>query len=240
MFSPKKTYKRSPYIDIGNNPEIKKAFLAMRNGYPEKPWNKQCHGLKFRQKANIVISKLVEKTLPLIYNKTKTVVIIPWRSGLAFGEAYRLAGIKNFYHISSKRNEKTLETEVDYESGRLNSGSLVIITDPMLATGNTMADAIIRIKKKNIAEENIIINSVIAAPSGVAKIKKMFPDITIIVGAMDKKLDKKGYIVPGLGDFGDKYFADMNIKDIEKFLKDFKLDKTTKNKLAARIKKQAV
>ena len=220
--------------------EAQTAFDAIRQGYPNAPLSEQCRGQEFREQSEIILEKLARLTAEKISNKSKTVVLLPWRSGLAFGKSYRSLGIDSFYHLSSKRDEETLETMVDYEIGEADETNTVIIADPMFATGNTMIDAISRMKEKGVREENIIINSVVAAPIGIAKVKKDYPNIKIIVGALDEKLDHKGFIVPGLGDFGDKYFSGMSGEEIKRLADDFHLDETGWQKAIERIEKQTI
>lgn len=82
---------------------------------------------------------------------------------------------------------------------------LVIVADPMLATGGSAADAITQIKKRGAA--NIRLLNLVAAPEGVAKVQKEHPDVDIYCAALDDHLNDHAYIVPGLGDAGDRLFG---------------------------------
>ncbi|MCV6595014.1 MAG: uracil phosphoribosyltransferase [Silicimonas sp.] len=82
---------------------------------------------------------------------------------------------------------------------------LVIAVDPMLATGNSSAAAIDLIKEKGA--KNIRFLCLLAAPEGVARMKEAHPDVPIVTAALDEKLNEKGYIIPGLGDAGDRMFG---------------------------------
>jgi len=82
---------------------------------------------------------------------------------------------------------------------------LTIAVDPMLATGNSSAAAIDVIKEAGA--KNIRFLCLLAAPEGVARMKEAHPDVPIVTGALDEKLNDKGYIVPGLGDAGDRIFG---------------------------------
>ena len=230
-------------IIVALNPKLKKNFDILRRGYPNATWSKQTKGRKFREAAEDILKALTDKILELVgsRNKKRIVVVMPWRSGLAFGKSYRDVDVKKFYHLSSRRDEKTLYPIVDYEYGTApKKRNIVIIADPMLATGNTALDAIKRVRRKDIAPQNIIVNSVIAAPVGIAKIKKNYPKIRIITGVLDKKLDQRGFIIPGLGDFGDKYFAEMDKDDMKKFIDSFELPSEARQKLKNRIVKHSV
>src|SRR5690625_4228634 len=81
----------------------------------------------------------------------------------------------------------------------------LIVIDPMLATGGSANDAIHSLKKRGA--QNIRLMCLVAAPEGVEVIKNEHPDVDIYLGAMDEHLDDKGYIVPGLGDAGDRLFG---------------------------------
>lgn len=81
----------------------------------------------------------------------------------------------------------------------------VIVLDPMLATGGSAIDAISQIKKRN--PKDIKFMCIIAAPEGLEALKKAHPDVDIFVGALDDHLNDHGYIVPGLGDAGDRIFG---------------------------------
>lgn len=82
---------------------------------------------------------------------------------------------------------------------------LVIAVDPMLATGNSSAAAIDKIKEAGAT--NIRFLCLLAAPEGVARMKEAHPDVPIVTAALDDQLNEKGYIVPGLGDAGDRMFG---------------------------------
>lgn len=80
-----------------------------------------------------------------------------------------------------------------------------IVIDPMLATGGSANDAIHSLKKRGAT--NIKLMCLIAAPEGVEVIQKEHPDVDIYLAALDERLDEKGYIIPGLGDAGDRLFG---------------------------------
>ncbi len=82
---------------------------------------------------------------------------------------------------------------------------LVIAVDPMLATGNSSVAAIDMLKKAGAT--NIRFLCLLAAPEGVARMKEAHPDVPIVTAAVDEKLNEQGYIIPGLGDAGDRMFG---------------------------------
>ena len=81
----------------------------------------------------------------------------------------------------------------------------VFVVDPMLATGGSAVDAISQLKKHGC--KNIRFLCIIAAPVGLKRLQEAHPDVDIIVGSLDEKLNEIGYIVPGLGDAGDRIFG---------------------------------
>jgi uracil phosphoribosyltransferase len=211
------------YVKIESTPEIDLAFEVLRKGYPNESLENQTKGPEFREASDVIISTLVEKSLEILpkINRDQIVVVLPWRSALAFAENFVDSGVTNFYHLSSKRIETTLHTEVTYESGELSNDSYVIIADPMLATGNTITDTIIRVKNMGIPEDHILVVSVLAAPIGVYSVLDKYNEVKVLLGVLDKDLTSTGYISPGLGDFGDKYFADFidNPEKVQAYLR---------------------
>ena len=104
------------------------------------------------------------------------------------------------------RNEKTLEPVEYYEKFATDMESrLSIILDPMLATGGSMIAAINILKKHGC--QNICSLNIVCAPEGLEKIRALHPDVDIYTAAIDEKLNSNGYIIPGLGDAGDRIFG---------------------------------
>ena len=109
-------------------------------------------------------------------------------------------------HIGMFRNEETLVPETYY--CKLPDGieeKLVLVVDPMLATGGSACDAIAHLK--SIGCKNIKFMAIIGAPEGIAKVAKTHPDVNIYVSTVDRCLNENGYILPGLGDAGDRLFG---------------------------------
>ncbi|UZD91584.1 uracil phosphoribosyltransferase [Cognatishimia activa] len=104
------------------------------------------------------------------------------------------------------RDEETLEpVQYYFKVPTQLDKRLVIAVDPMLATGNSSAAAIDLLKEAGAT--NIHFLCLLAAPEGVARMKEAHPDVPIVTAALDEKLNEKGYIVPGLGDAGDRMFG---------------------------------
>ena len=109
-------------------------------------------------------------------------------------------------HVGVKRNEKTLEPMQYYS--RLpeeNSTDIALVLDPMLATGGSACKVISELKKKRIAQIKFL--GILAAPEGLQRLTSEHPDADVYVCALDEKLNDHGYILPGLGDAGDRQFS---------------------------------
>lgn len=108
-----------------------------------------------------------------------------------------------------QRDEKTAKPQFKYMkiSPELTSGNHVVITEPMIATGGTLDMVISMLKTKGVKEENIIVASICVAPEGLILLNERFPKIKVVMTALDEKLNERKFIVPGLGDFGDRYFG---------------------------------
>ncbi|MCH5153666.1 MAG: uracil phosphoribosyltransferase [Clostridiales bacterium] len=155
----------------------------------------------------------VEVTTPLVKCKQQmvkenSVAIIPvLRAGLGM-----VAGVHTLFptakvgHIGMYRDEETLEPQEYYcklPQGIENMRAIVL--DPMLATGGSAAAAIDLLKRKGC--KDIRQMSIIAAPEGVEKLATAHKDVKIFVAVLDEKLNENGYILPGLGDAGDRLFG---------------------------------
>lgn len=155
----------------------------------------------------------VEVTTPLtkckqrMVNENSIAVVPVLRAGLGM-----VAGVHTLFptakvgHIGMYRDEETLEPQEYYcklPQGIQNMRAIVL--DPMLATGGSAAAAIDLLKRKGCKEIRQM--SIIAAPEGVEKLATAHPDVKIFVAVLDEKLNENGYILPGLGDAGDRLFG---------------------------------
>lgn len=209
-------------VKMINNPVILQNLCVMR----DKNTNSQEVRIATRKISRALLYEaskslpLVEKTVttPLTSFKAQTIdpdiniIISPiLRAGLIFtDEAIDILPQACIRHIGIYRDEKTLKPVWYYNRVPMeiqNPHKLhIFITDPMLATGNSLIEAIKLYSDKNIPLENIKIISIISVPEGISNIHAKFPDVEIITAAIDSHLDENGYIVPGMGDAGDRIF----------------------------------
>ena len=161
---------------------------------------------------NIEIETPLAKFNTQTINPDITIIISPiLRAGLIFtDEAVDILPQATIRHIGMYRDEKTLKPVWYYNKVPMPVDNpenyYVYITDPMLATGNSLTEAIKLYVDKGIPEVNICCVCMISAPEGINKVFENYPDITLIVAAVDSHLNEHGYIVPGMGDAGDRIF----------------------------------
>lgn len=138
----------------------------------------------------------------------KKMAIVPiLRAGLGMVDGMlRLIPAAKVGHIGLYRDEETLQP-VEYfcKLPQDIEERDVIVTDPMLATGGSAVDAITLLKKRGA--RNIRLMCLIAAPEGIKAVVDTHPDVDVYIASIDEKLNEKGYIVPGLGDAGDRLFG---------------------------------
>ncbi|HIP30876.1 MAG TPA: uracil phosphoribosyltransferase [Sulfurospirillum arcachonense] len=107
--------------------------------------------------------------------------------------------------LGFQRNEETLQPEFYYAKlPEDHKERTAIIIDPMFATGGTAIDAVNFLKEKGV--KDICFIAIVAAPEGIKKFSEIHPDVPVYIAAIDEKLNENGYIVPGLGDAGDRVF----------------------------------
>ena len=155
----------------------------------------------------------VEIETPICKMKAKKVrgrklAIVPiLRAGMGMVEGlHTLVPVAKVGHIGLYRNEKTHEPVVYYcKLPEDIQERLVILTDPMLATGGSSCDAIQMLKDRGC--NNIRLMCLVAAPEGIEKVQREHPDVDIYTAAVDERLNEDAYIVPGLGDAGDRIFG---------------------------------
>lgn len=149
------------------------------------------------------ICKTVAPTL-----KGKKFAVVPiLRAGLGLVDGVlRMVPSARVGHIGMFRDEETLEPHVYFcKMPKDIAEREILIVDPMLATGGSAEAAISEMKKRGCT--NIKLMVLLAAPEGIAYLQKTHPDVDIYCGAVDDHLNEHGYIVPGLGDAGDRIFG---------------------------------
>ena len=149
------------------------------------------------------ITKTVQKQL-----SGKKLAIVPiLRAGIGMVDGFlSLVPAAKVGHVGLYRDEETLQP-VEYfcKLPQDIAERDVIVVDPMLATGGSAADAITMLKKRGA--KNLRLMCLISSPEGVEFVQKAHPDVDIYVAGIDEKLNEHGYIVPGLGDAGDRLFG---------------------------------
>lgn len=204
-------------LHVIDHPMIQHKLTIMRD--------KETGSKDFRELLNeisLLMGYEVTRDLPLIDKEIETPIcpmtakaiagrklaIVPiLRAGMGMVDGLRtLVPVAKVGHIGLYRNEETHEP-VEYYCKLPEDiqERLVIVTDPMLATGGSATDAISMLKARGC--RNIRLMCLVAVPEGIAKVQKNHPDVDIFVAAVDERLNENAYIVPGLGDAGDRIFG---------------------------------
>jgi len=187
--------------------------------------NKKTNNSLFRQTMNEISYLIAAEVLKYIKYKrvsvqtpltktlgkdlSKTIVIVPiLRAGLGLIEGFiKFLPNAEKGHIGLYRDEQTYRP-VEYlcKLPRIKNKDFIVL-DPMLATGNSAIEAINLIKRSGVTLSNIKLVSLLAAPEGIQNIKKHHKGLHFFTCSIDKKLNKNKFIVPGLGDAGDRYMG---------------------------------
>ena len=203
-------------LHIIDHPLVQHKLSIMRN--------KETSTIKFRdllKEISMFMGYEVTRDFPLTYEEIETplmkmnapkisgkkVVIVPiLRAGLGMVEGLlTLIPSARVGHIGMYRDEETCEPVFYYYKMPANKDRLVIVTDPMLATGGSACDAIRRLK--NDGYTNIRLMCLVASPQGVKAVTETHPDVDIYLASLDEGMNEKNYILPGLGDAGDRIFG---------------------------------
>ena len=180
--------------------------------------------MKFREllkEISMLMGYEITRDFPLTYEEIETplmkmnapkisgkkVVIAPiLRAGLGMVDGLTtLMPSARIGHIGMYRNEETCQPVFYYYKMPANKERLVIVTDPMLATGGSACDALNRLKDDGY--KSIRLMCLVASPQGVQAVQEQHPDVDIYLAALDERLNEKNYILPGLGDAGDRIFG---------------------------------
>lgn len=210
-------------LKLVSNPIVNQSLCTIRNKNTDTQGvrlaaRKLTRILLYEATKNLPQTKIEVET-PISKFETQTInpdiniIISPiLRAGLIFtDEAVDILPQATIRHIGMYRDEKTLKpvwyyNKVPMPVDRPAEDYYVYITDPMLATGNSLIEAIRLYVEKGIPETNICCVCMISSPQGIENVFKEFPAITLIVAAIDSHLNERGYIVPGMGDAGDRIY----------------------------------
>lgn len=155
----------------------------------------------------IEVETPLEKTKQTVVKENSIAIVPILRAGLGMVDGIlTLFPAAKVGHIGLYRDEETLEPQEYYCKLPMNiEQKVVMVVDPMLATGGSACDAIKMLKKRGC--DKIKLMSIIAAPEGVSKVAETHPDVEVFVATLDRCLNEHGYILPGLGDAGDRIFG---------------------------------
>jgi len=198
-----------------SNPIVKTLISSLRD--------KQTDALRFRHIVKEITRLLLNEALSsteLVSKRVRTwkgeeahdildeeglVVVTVLRAGMPMLEAVMemLPNIRGGF-LAIKRDETTHESVLYYDRLPDCKNKKVIIVDVMLATGGSLCDAIEIVKSKDPSE--IVTLNIIGAPEGIKKVQEIYPDIDIFISQIDEKLNEHKFIIPGLGDAGDREY----------------------------------
>jgi uracil phosphoribosyltransferase len=151
----------------------------------------ETEGIIVKDRRNIVIITVLRAAIPLM-------------EGLIKVFEHARVGIVS----ASRGKAPRFEIEMNYvKIPRIKTEDTVIVADPMIATGSTLIKVLNEVKKYGKAKRYIVVG-VLAAPEGITRIKEAHPEVEMFVAAIDRGLNDKGYILPGLGDAGDRAFGE--------------------------------
>ena len=204
-------------LHIINHPMVQHKLSIMRN--------KETGSKDFRQllkEISLLMGYEVTRDIPLDPIEIETPIckttarqvsgrklaIVPiLRAGLGMVEGLlELVPVARVGHIGLYRNEETHEPVVYYSKLPEDVNTrMVIVTDPMLATGGSASDALTMLKEKGCT--NIRLMCLVGVPEGIERVQRDHPDIDIYLAAVDDHLNENAYIVPGLGDAGDRLYG---------------------------------
>lgn len=156
---------------------------------------------------NVEIETPMKRMTARVISGKKLAIVPILRAGLGMVDGLlTLLPVAKVGHIGLYRDETTHQPVAYYCKMPIDIDQrLVIVTDPMLATGGSASDAVQMLK--NLGCTNIRLMCLVAAPEGVKKLQKEHPDVDIYVAALDEELNSDAYILPGLGDAGDRIFG---------------------------------
>ncbi|MBR1778662.1 MAG: uracil phosphoribosyltransferase [Alphaproteobacteria bacterium] len=207
-----------PNLHVLNHPLIQHKLTLMRNITTSTRTFRE-----LLKEIALLMGYEVTRDLPLAYEEIETplctikapviagkkLVVVPiLRAGIGMADGLlQLVPSARVGHIGLYRDPKTLQP-VEYlvKLPPVND-RLFILVDPMLATGNSAAAAVQTLMKNGVPESKIVFLALVAAPEGVRVFTDLHPNVPVYVASLDEKLNEHGYILPGLGDAGDRLFG---------------------------------
>ena len=213
-----KTFKEFPSLNVLDHPLIQHKLSMMRD--------KNTPTTLFRQllkEIALLMGYELTRDLPMTTQeietpltkmdapviKGKKIAVVPiLRAGLGMADGLmELVPAARMGHIGLYRDHETKRPVEYFVKLPEPEGRIFILVDPMLATGHSASAAIDTLNKRGIADDNIRLMSLVAAPEGVRVVHAAHPTVPIFVAALDSHLNENAYIVPGLGDAGDRLFG---------------------------------
>jgi uracil phosphoribosyltransferase len=157
---------------------------------------------------DIEVRTPLERTMGTQVSGWKVVVVPILRAGLGMVDGFlRIIPNARVGHIGLYRNEETLKPVEYYFKTPDPEGREFFLLDPMLATGGSASAAVEFLKKRGAGKIRLL--CIVAAPEGVSRMQQAHPDVMVYAAALDRGLNEVGYIVPGLGDAGDRLFGTL-------------------------------
>ncbi len=206
---------RQPRLRVAHHPLIAANLTALREAGTEPARFRMLLGeitglLGYEALADLPLAeRAIETPLEPMTGATfaQDVVIVPiLRAGLAMVDPLlRLLPDARVWHLGLYRDEETLRPVPYYNRAmRRGQAERCLVVDPMLATGGSAISAVDLVREVGVARISFL--ALVAAPYGVVRLAAAHPDVDIHVAALDRELDERGYIRPGLGDAGDRVF----------------------------------
>ncbi|WP_427160234.1 uracil phosphoribosyltransferase [Aliinostoc sp. HNIBRCY26] len=160
---------------------------------------------------DIVVQTPLDNCPGTVVSPEIPVAVVPiLRAGLGLLEgAQTILPLASIYHLGLVRNEETLDAScyLNKLPEKFHPQTRVLITDPMLATGGSMMMAMSELTRRGVDPALIRIVCVVAAPPALKKLSEVYPDLIIYTATIDETVNNQGFIVPGLGDAGDRIFG---------------------------------
>jgi len=207
-----------PNLHIVQHPLIKRDLTEIRDAATKQE--------QFRNavsRISVILAAEIMKNAPLVettvetplektigYKLQEEIILVPvLRAGLGMTSGFiSLIPDAKVGHVGIQRNENTLQPDVYYsKSPKTLSSSMTIMLDPMLATGGSASAALTYLKERGAVK--LFFASLVSSPVGVERLLREHPDVPIYSAVLDRELNDKGYILPGLGDAGDRTFGTL-------------------------------